>query len=142
MAVRNYTVLKSASQAMIDFNALKLDGYTLPIDSNRIWLLQWTGLLNGDTGNYAVIPHMEDWSVHVFGTFGAGGSISIQGSNETGAPANPIILVDPAGALLTFTAAALKQALPQAYAVRPTVTAGDGTTALTVIVRICSPGRF
>lgn len=142
MATRSYTVLKSASQAMIDFNALKLDAYTLPYDSNRTWLIQWTGLLNGDNGNYLVMPHIEDYCVQIFGTFGVGGSISLQGSLETGTPTSPETLVDPTNAALTFTAHGLKQVLPLVYAVRPIVTAGDGTTSLTCIIRVISPGRF
>jgi hypothetical protein len=69
--------------------------------------------------------------VTVHGTFGAGGSITIQGSNDG---TNWFALTDPQGNALTKTAAAIEQVLESPLYIRPLVTAGDGTTSLTVIL--------
>jgi hypothetical protein len=67
--------------------------------------------------------------VQVQGTFGASGSVSVEGSNDG---VNYHTLRDPQGVSLTFTAAGLKAVLELTRFIRPRVTAGDGTTALTV----------
>lgn len=110
--------------------------------ADGVTVYEWTGLLNTDDGEWVTVPFPADKSWHAFGTWGTGGTVTIQGTNETGAPANGQTLHDPAGAALTLTDAAgsrLKQALEAAYAFRPVVTAGDGTTNLTV--RLCVVGR-
>jgi hypothetical protein len=95
-------------------------------------LVTWSALTttNSDGSPF----EFQDWAdrcVQVFGTFGAGGSVSIQGSNDG---TNWATLNDSNGTALTFTAAGIKQALETAVYIRPKVTAGDGTTSLTVTV--------
>lgn len=97
--------------------------------SKRVLRTQWTGLLNGDDGNPESPGRLSDRSIQVSGTFGAGGSVSIQGSNDG---INWVILRAPDSTPLTFTAADLKEILENTQYVRPVVTAGDGTTSLTV----------
>jgi hypothetical protein len=90
----------------------------------------WTGLLNTDDG----APY--DWSdgpaesfVAVTGTFGTGGSLTIQGSNDG---TNWVAMsLQPSGAA-TFTAAGGGDLAGTPRFVRPIVTAGDGATNLTV----------
>lgn len=90
----------------------------------------WTGLLNGDTGSPESGAQLSDKSVQVVGTVGAGGSVSIQGSNDL---VNWNILTDPQGNLLTFTTQpALEQIQENPFYIRPIVTAGDGTTNFSV----------
>ena len=62
--------------------------------------------------------------------FGAGGSLTIQGSNDGGT--NWATLTDPVGNNLTFTTSGLRQVTELPAMLRPIVTAGDGTTALKV----------
>lgn len=69
--------------------------------------------------------------MQVAGTFGVGGSVNIEGSNNGVAWA---VLADPQGNPLTFTAARIEQVLESPRFIRPIVTAGDGTTNLTVNV--------
>lgn len=95
----------------------------------------WNGLLNGDTGSPESPGRLSDRSVQVRGTFGAGGSCTIQGSNDGVIWAT---LRDPAGLALTFTTADLKQILENSLYVRPNVTAGDGTTSIIVILTVTS----
>jgi hypothetical protein len=109
---------------------------TLP---NGVALVTWTGLLNGDNGSAVEVPWMADKCVHVYGTMGAAGSVSIKGTNKS-----PIvvgtdpILTNPQGNVITFTVAGMRQVLENPRYFYPHVTAGDGTTNLTVSVA-CKP---
>ena len=92
-------------------------------------LASWDDLANGNTGNSASIARWADKTVQVSGTFGVGGSITIQGSNDATVWAT---LHDPQGNDLTFTAAGIEMITENPLHIRPNVTAGDGTTALDV----------
>lgn len=103
--------------------------------SRRVSTTTWTPLANGDTGTPESPGRLSDRSIQIKGTFGAGGSVTIQGSNDNVTWAT---LRDPAGLALTFTSADIKEILENTNFIRPNVTAGDGTTALTVIVAAAS----
>jgi hypothetical protein len=92
--------------------------------------IHWAGLLNTDSGAPIEYGFYSDRSVQVVGTFGAGGSVTLQGSNDGGT--TWATLLDPAGAALTFTATGLRQVVTLPALTRPLVTAGDGTTSLNV----------
>lgn len=92
-------------------------------------LVTWAGLLNGDDGAYLEWVDFADRCIQVAGVFGTGGSVSVQGSNDG---VNWVILADPQGNPLTFTSGRIEQVLELPRYVRPLVTAGDGTTNLTV----------
>ena len=100
--------------------------------SGRVRLATWSGLLNTDTGAPLDWTEYADRCLQVTGTFGAGGSCTIQGSND-GSNWSP--LTDPQGNALTFTSQKIEQALELPRYVRPIVTAGDGTTNL--VVTLC-----
>lgn len=100
--------------------------------AKRAHKTQWNTLANGDTGLPQTGARLSDKTVQVFGTFGAGGSIKIEGSNDGGT--TWVTLRDPGGAALTFTSADMKHILEVPERIRPNVTAGDGTTALTCII--------
>jgi len=100
--------------------------------SGRTRLATWTGLLNGDDGGYVDWVDFADRCFQVTGTFGTGGSVTMQGSNDG---TNWSSLSDPQGNVLTFTSSRLEQALELPRYVRPNVTAGDGTTNL--VVTLC-----
>lgn len=87
----------------------------------------WAGLLNSDTGNPVQILDWADYSVQFDGTFGVGGTIIFQGSNDG---TNWHTLTDPQGNAVSKTVAAIEQVEEAVRYVRPNVTAGDGTTAL------------
>ncbi len=90
----------------------------------------WTGLLNGDNGSAIELADYPDRSFQIEGTAGAGLSVSIQGSNDG---TNWVILTDPQGNALTFTAIdRIEQVEEVCRYMRPIVTAGDGTTNLVV----------
>lgn len=100
----------------------------------RVRRVKWTGLGNGDSGDAIKMGGWQDRTVQVLGTFGTGGSISIEGSNDGGT--TWATLSDPLGNALTFTAAGMKQITELPYQMRPNVTAGDGTTAIDVYLAL------
>lgn len=103
---------------------------------DRAHVIEWTGLTQAtlDTGNPVEMPGSSDRSVQVTGTFGAGGSVRLEGSNKE-APtvdADYAVLTDPQGNALDVTSAKIEQVMELTRWIRPRVTAGDGTTSLTV----------
>lgn len=98
-----------------------------------VQLVTWTGLLNGDDGAPIELPTHSDRSVQVVGTFGAGGSLSVEGSNDG---TNYATLNTPASVALAITAAGIKAVLELPRYIRPRVTAGDGTTSLTAVLLV------
>lgn len=101
-----------------------------PDGARNAVLVVWSGLLNGDDGapigGYGIV----DGSVQVEGTFGAGGSVQLEASNDG---TNWHLVADPQGNDIVKTAADLETTLDVvARQIRPHVTAGDGSTDLTV----------
>lgn len=94
--------------------------------------MTWAAMANGDVGSPFDMMNYADRSVQVLGTFGAGGNLRWQGSNDLGT--TWATLTDPQGNALDFTTAKIEQVTELAHWVRPNVTAGDGDTALTVIL--------
>ena len=104
-----------------------------------IELWQWTGLTKttDDDGEPLSLPHYADRSVQVKGTFGTGGTVIIEGSNDRKSDSPTYSqLHDPQGNALSFTAAGIEQILEGCYLIRPRVTAGDGDTDLTVTILV------
>jgi hypothetical protein len=99
-------------------------------------LVTWSGLLNGDDGSPVNLSDFPDRTVQFIGTFGVGGSVNFEGSNNG---TNWIVLTDPQGNSITKTAASLEFTTETPLFVRPNVTAGDGTTNLTVIMFARTP---
>jgi len=93
--------------------------------------ITWTGLQNGDNGAPYEGVDFADRAVMISGTFGAAGSINIEGSNDA---ATWFVLTDPQGNNITKTANALETIEENPRFLRPNVTAGDGTTSLTVVL--------
>jgi hypothetical protein len=91
----------------------------------------WTPMLNTNDGQALDTQDFPDISVQVLGTFGAAGNCKIEGCNEV-TPTNWTTLNDPQGNALDFTAAKMEQVLEIPRWIRPRITAGDGTTSITV----------
>lgn len=100
-----------------------------PQNQPGVVLMTWAGLLNGDDGGPVELPSFPDVSVQITGTFGTGGSVTLLGSNDG---TNYVALTDPQGNAITKTAAGLEQVEELVRYIKPSVTAGDGTTSLTV----------
>lgn len=101
----------------------------------------WTPMLNGDVGAPYLGSGSADRSVQVSGTFGAGGSVTMEGTNvgTAATPTNFTTLHDPQGLALTVTSAKLELVAELTMAIRPNCTAGDGTTSLTVAMVVRRP---
>lgn len=102
--------------------ATRVIAVTYPEGRNNA-LAIWAGLLNGDDGAPYEVGDFKNVSVQAVGTFGAAGSVQMEGSNDS---VNWALL----GA--AKTAAAVYQLTDAPRLIRPHVTAGDGTTALVV----------
>lgn len=94
-------------------------------------LITWSGLLNGDTGNWYELPAHGDRTFQVEGTFGTGGTVVMQGSNDG---VNAHTMTDPQANALSKTAAAMELIQERPRYIRPNITAGDGATNLVVTV--------
>ena len=112
--------------------------YTMLHDSVTLKVIQWTiTTANADGAPYIFSGRYPDKSIHVFGTFGAGGTIKAQGTNEVESPANWYNLNDPQGAEISITAAKIKEILENVYQFRPYLSAG---TVVTLTVILCLKG--
>jgi hypothetical protein len=104
--------------------------------SQDAYISTWATMLNGDSGLPLQMPAGSDRSVQITGTFGSGGTCVIEGSNDG---TNYYTLNDPLGNALSATTARLKAILEVTGWIRPRISAGDGTTSLTV--SICTKGN-
>lgn len=93
-----------------------------------------------DVGSAVEMPGSYIRSIQFEGTFGAGGTIVLQGSNEA-TPTNWQTLSDVQGNDISKTSADLEQCQDVSRWVRPKVTAGDGTTSLTATMILVRRGR-
>lgn len=93
----------------------------------------WASMTNSgsDVGSPLELPGWADRSVQVTGTFGTGGTVVIEGSNDG---TNYVTLNNLQGSALSFTSASLKGIAENTRYIRPRVSAGDGTTSLTVTI--------
>ena len=100
--------------------------------AGNFWIsTRWFGMQLGDDGQAASGVEQMDRSVQVFGDFGAGGSVTIEGSLDGEHWAT---LSDPQGNPLVITSAKIEQITELTMHIRPRVTTGDGTTSLSVII--------
>lgn len=103
----------------------------LPTNNSSSTGQAWPNLQNGDDGQSLAFSHYADKSIQVFGTFGVGGTLRFEGSNDG---VNWAPLTDPQGNTLDFTSAKVKLVSEATAFFRPRVTGGDGTTALTAVL--------
>jgi hypothetical protein len=110
------------------FNTVSLPA---TLDYQGVVVGNWTGLTKttDDSGEVVELPNFADRSVQVVGTFGAGGSLRIEGSIDG---TNYATLTDPQGNALDITAAKIEAISEATRYIRPRVTAGDVTTSLAV----------
>jgi hypothetical protein len=93
----------------------------------------WAGLLqsSSDVGSAAGIQGKAvEYVVSAVGTFGAAGSVALQGSNDGGA--TWFAMDDAGGTVIAMTTNKIWRISHMPLLVRPAVTAGDGTTNLAV----------
>jgi len=94
-------------------------------------VISWQ-LTNGDDGQFLEVVDWADRCISVEGAFGAGGTCIIEGRNTPGG--QWFTLTDQQGNQLSFTQAGLKHIFEFCRQIRPRVTAGDASTALTIAI--------
>lgn len=101
---------------------------TLPFYKEETWIVKWETLTiaNADGAPFEM-PGASDRSIQFIGTFGSGGTIALQGSNDG---VNWESLTDPQGNAISKTAKTIEMITELTRYVRPFVSAGDGTTDL------------
>lgn len=94
----------------------------------------WTPLTetNAD-GRPAMIARSREMSFQVTGNFGAGGSVTLQGSNDG---VNFFALKDRSNTVIAMTAAGIAAVVGQYLQVRPFVTAGTGVSVTATVVAV------
>lgn len=112
--------------------------YTVEYDGVKNKVVKWTGLLNGDVGTwYPFAGRYPDKTMHVYGTIGTGGHVKVEGTNEVATPTSAVLLCDATEDVIDISSLPdLKVVLPNTQMVRPHVTAGDGTTSVTVMMEL------
>jgi hypothetical protein len=104
-------------------------------------VLRWTPLTTTNADGGAIeMPGSADRTIQFLGTFGAGGTIILQGSNVlapvAGTDDDWFTLTDPQGNAISKTAAGGEAVLELTRWIRPKVSAGDGTTSLTALLLV------
>lgn len=102
------------------------------INENHLFKYTWPGLTNGDVGTGIQAHAFADKTVQAVGTFGTGGAVALEGSNDGGT--TWATLKDHTGTAISLTASApIALIAENPELVRPSV-AGDASTALDVIL--------
>lgn len=102
-------------------------------DDPDVIRITWAALTTtNDVGAPCKFVQHADRTVQVVGTFGAGGTVVWEGTNQN--ETNYNTLTDQSDNNLSFTATKTEQVCQVPLMSRPRVTAGDGTTDITVIV--------
>ncbi len=102
---------------------------------NNVAVYTWAAIANGEAGVAISGPGFTDRSVQIEGTFGTGGTVVIEGSNDS---LNYHTLHDPFSNALSYTSSTLVQVTEICLWMRPRVTAGDGTTSINVTAICCN----
>ena len=116
-----------------------IDPTVTPIRPN-VARVQWV-LGDGDDGRPYEFIYLPDRTAHIFGNFGAGGELTLEGSNEliTAPPANWVTLRDFDANPIVVTGPFMALIAENPGLVRPRVTAGVGVTisiAVNAIVQL------
>jgi len=94
-------------------------------------IVTWGPMANGDTGSPVPqnLVEFSDRSFQVEGTFGTGGALLVEGSNDK---SNFRTVNNINGLAISITSAGIQQVTVVCAQQRPHVNAGDTTTSLTV----------
>lgn len=101
-----------------------------------VYVFKWANMASGDVGAPARVPQFTEKHVAVGGTFGSGGTVTMQVNDVPEGTARWSTAKDTHNDAMTFAASdgnpATKSMRPVMVDVRPNVTVGDVTTDLTV----------
>jgi hypothetical protein len=104
--------------------------YTMTRQEDDSLTITWTGLTETNSdGQPLILSRFSDKTVHVYGTFGTGGTIVIQGTNDNpGSFSNPLTLEGVNNSSLSFTAAGIETIKELPVQIRPFISAGTGVS--------------
>ncbi len=114
------------------------DGQSDEGDLAGVRVMSWVGLQAGDYGEAAAVTSFSDRSVQVVGSFGTGGKVIVQGSNNG---TDWATLNDPQGNALDLLTAKIEAVSELTRWIRPYVPTGDVTTLLSVVLLAKRSGR-
>lgn len=102
-------------------------------------VVTWASMTTTDNyGSPVSMPGSADRSVQLLGTLGTGGAVTMYGSNKSSPnEANDddwAILTDPQGNNIVLSTLKIEAITEIPRFIRPKVTAGDGSTSLTVVL--------
>jgi hypothetical protein len=97
-------------------------------------------LAENQTGAWAAVSDYSDKTVHIFGTID-GAVVTLQGSNDPLVLTSPDTadaetLTDPLNNPISGSSKALTQILENPLYIRPIVTGGDGSTAVSIVMAV------
>ena len=112
--------------ATVDIDVVKL--------VRGVYTYTWTPLANGDDGG-PIDPNkgaqiFADKTVHVYGNFGTGGTLVVQGSNDG---TQWVTLNDHVGTAISLTALGLVAIAENPAYIRPFISAGTGVSLTCII---------
>lgn len=102
--------------------------------------VKYETMLKDDAGSAIAWVQWADRSVQVIGTFGTGGTLTVEGSNDGGT--TWAALTDPQGNSLAIQTAKIEAITEICELVRPRVTAGDVNTDLDVYFVLRRPQQL
>jgi hypothetical protein len=103
------------------------------------YIVTWGPMALGDVGQPLNLVGFADRSIQVEGTFGASGTLELQGSNDL---TNFRVLHDPYAQPLDYTSARIDHLTEIPVQMRPAVLSGDGSTALFVTIYVRRTDRM
>lgn len=110
---------------------MPLQNWTAIGDEYNLQIYQWGPAASGDTFVPVGRGDLVDRSIQVEGTFGAGGQISLQGSNDG---VNYHTLHDPFNNQIIITSTSIVQVTEVTAWMKPLLNGGDGSTSLTITI--------
>lgn len=111
-----------------------MPNYTVTNPLRTVKGIQWVGITEADpTGSAAMAAHFNDKTVAVSGTFGSGGNLTFEGSNDG---TNWFPMTDPQGNPLTFTSGRLEMLQENPLYIRPVLSAGTGVSLDVIVIGV------
>ncbi len=99
-------------------------------DYHGVSVVSWTPLAGTDVGSAVELPRLSDRTVQILGTFDSA-TVVLQGSlNGT----DWVTLTDPQGNAISKTAAAIEAVTEVVRFIRPSLSGGLGSCAVTVLL--------
>lgn len=114
--------------ATIDHTPVSLPTFT---DFDGVTVRQWVNMSLGDVGSPINLARKSDKTVQVFGTFGVGGNVALEGSIDG---VNWSTLKTVFNGSVSFSSGAIATITEVPAYIRPAVVGGDGSTSITVLI--------